>query len=155
VPYFFAYGARMNPKTMGELTPAPVSIGPGRLDGYRLAFNVPSRSWGGGAANAVPALGGHLWGILWEIGEGNLEAFNSFRGDERMQHVLEVEVQGPDGPVKATTFAVDSPEQFVAPAERYLNMLRAVARNQGLPEEALADIEAAAGKGSRGQTPSI
>jgi AIG2-like family len=155
VPYFFAYGARMNPTTMRNVAPDAVLIGPGRLDGYRLAFNVHSRSWGGGAANAVPALGGHLWGILWEIGEADLRAFNSFRGDERMQHVLEVEVQGSDGPVKATTYAVDSPEQFVAPADRYLTMLRAVARDQGLPEEAVADIDAAAGKGTRGTTPSI
>jgi gamma-glutamylcyclotransferase (GGCT)/AIG2-like uncharacterized protein YtfP len=145
----------MNPKTMRTDTPAAVLIGPARLNGYRLAFNVPSRSWGGGAANAVPALGGHLWGILWEIGEGDLEALNSFRGDEHMQHQLEVEVQGPDGQVKATTFAVDSPEQFVAPADRYLAMLRAVAREQGLPEEALVDIDAAAERGNRGQTPSI
>jgi hypothetical protein len=55
----------------------------------------------------------------------------------------------------ATTFAVDSPEPFVAPADRYLAMLRAVAREQGLPEEALADIDAAADRGARGQTPSI
>ncbi|MGH2634707.1 MAG: gamma-glutamylcyclotransferase family protein [Actinomycetota bacterium] len=153
--YFFAYGARMNPRTMQNDTPDPVQIGPARLDGYRLAFNVPSRSWGGGAANAVPTLGGHLWGILWEVGEGDMKAFNSFRGDERMEHVLEVEVQGPDGPVKATTFAVDSPEQFVAPSDRYLAMLRAVARDQQLPEEALADLDAAAERGSRGPTPSI
>jgi hypothetical protein len=145
----------MNPQTLRSVAPDAVRIGPGRLDGYRLAFNVPSRSWGGGAANAVPALGRHLWGILWDIGEGSLEAFNSFRGDERMQHVLEVEVQGPDGPVTATTFAVDSPEPFIAPADRYLTMLRAVAQDQGLPDEALADIDAAAEKGNRGQTPSI
>lgn len=155
MPHFFAYGARMNPTTMRTHTPEAVLIGPARLDGYRLAFNVPSRSWGGGAANAVPALGGHLWGILWEIGEDDLDALNSFRGDEHMQHQLDVEVRGPDGPVKATTFAVDSPEQFVAPAERYLAMLRAVARDQGLPEEALAEIDAAATRGTRGQTPSI
>jgi hypothetical protein len=155
VPYFFAYGARMNPTTMRDATPGAVLIGPARLDGYRLAFNVPSRSWGGGAANAVPALGGHLWGILWELDEADVEALNSFRGDERMQHVVEAEVEGPSGPVKATTFAVDSPEQFVAPADRYLAMLRAVARDQGLPEEALADIDAAADRENRGQTPSI
>jgi hypothetical protein len=140
---------------MRNVAPDAVLIGPGRLDGYRLAFNVQSRSWGGGAANAVPALGGHLWGILWEIGEADLRAFNSFRGDERMQHVLEVEVRGTDGPVTATTYAVDSPEQFVAPSDRYLAMLRAVARDQGLPAEAVADIDAAAGKGTPGIAPSI
>jgi hypothetical protein len=155
MPYFFAYGARMNPGTMQGDAPGASMIGPARLDGYRLAFNVPSRSWGGGAANAVPAIGGHLWGLLWEVGDSELTALNSFRGDEQMQQVFEVEVQGPDGPVTATTFAVDSPERFVAPTDRYLAMLRAVAEEQGLPEEALSDIDTAATGGAGGPTPSI
>ncbi|HEX5950726.1 MAG TPA: gamma-glutamylcyclotransferase family protein [Actinomycetota bacterium] len=155
MPRFFAYGARMNPETMRSDTPGAVMVGPGRLDGYRLVFNVPSRSWGGGAANAVPAPAAHLWGILWEIDESDLTALNSFRGDERMQQVVEVEVQGPEGPVQATTFAVDSPERFVAPSDRYLAMLRAVAQAQGLPEEALSEIDAAAQGRPGGQTPSI
>ena len=155
VPFFFAYGARMSAENMTGDMPGAKAIGPARIDGYRLAFNVPNRSWGGGAANAVPALGGHLWGILWEIGDGDLETFNSFRGDESMRHVLEVEAEGPDGQVKATTLAVDSPERFVAPTERYVAMLRAVAEAQGLPKEALQEIDAAAKGGARGPTPSI
>jgi hypothetical protein len=145
----------MSPENMSGDMPGAKLIGPARIDGYRLVFNVPNRSWGGGAANAVPALGGHLWGILWEIGDGDLETFNSFRGDESMRHVLEVEAEGPEGPVKATTLAVDSPERFVAPTERYVAMLRAVAEAQGLPKEALQEIDAAAKGGTRGPTPSI
>ena len=155
MPYFFAYGARMSADHMHRDMPGASAIGPARLDGYRLVFNVASRSWGGGAANAVPSIGGHLWGLLWEIGDGDLEAFNSFRGDERMQHVLDVQVEGPDGPVTARTFAVDSPERFVAPTDRYVAMLRAAARAQGLPEDALQDIETAATGGAKGPTPSI
>jgi hypothetical protein len=140
---------------MGKDTPGATPIGPGRLDGYRLTFNVRSRAWGGGAANAVPALGGHLWGVLWEIGDGDMEAFDTFQGDEGMQHVLDVEVHGPDGPVTARTFAIDSPERFVAPTDRYVAMLRSVASAQGLPEEALLEIDAAAAGRPRGSTPSI
>jgi hypothetical protein len=153
--YFFAYGARMNTETMRNDVPDAVPIGPARLDGYRLVFNVPSRSWGGGAANAAPAPGGHLWGVLWDVGDTDVKAFDSFRGDERMQYVLEADVQGPEGPVTATTFAIDSPERFVAPTDRYLAMLRAVAQDHGLPDEALAEIDTAASGRTRGQTPSI
>ena len=155
MPYFFAYGARMGADHMHSDTPDAKAIGPARLEGYRLAFNVASRSWGGGAANIIPSIGGHIWGMLWEIGDGDLEAYNSFRGDERMQHILEVEVEGPDGSVKATTFAVDSPERYVAPTDRYVAMLRAVAEAQGLPEEALQEIDAAAKGGGQGPVPSI
>jgi hypothetical protein len=155
VSYFFAYGARMNSDTMRDDAPGAVAIGPARLDGYRLVFNVPSRSWGGGGANAVPAPGGRLWGVLWDVGDVDVKELDSFRGDERMQYVLEVEVQGPEGTVTATTFAIDSPERFVAPTDRYRAMLRAVAERHGLPEEALSDIDVAASGRSRGQTPSI
>ncbi|MGZ4109994.1 MAG: gamma-glutamylcyclotransferase family protein [Actinomycetota bacterium] len=153
--YFFAYGARMNSDTMRDDVPEAVAIGPASLDGYRLVFNVPSRSWGGGAANAVAAPGAHLWGVLWDIGDADMKALDSFRGDDRMQQVLEIEVQGPEGPVEATTFAIDSPERFVAPTARYLAMLRAVTQDHGLPDEALAEIDAAASGQTRGQTASI
>ena len=46
-------GARMSADHMRSDTPGAKAIGPARLDGYRLAFNVTNRSWGGGAANAV------------------------------------------------------------------------------------------------------
>ena len=155
MPYFFAYGARMGADHMQGDAPGATAVGPARLDGYRLAFNVMNRSWGGGAANAVPAIGRHLWGVLWEIGDGDLEAFNSFRGDERMRHILEVDVEGPEGPARATTFAVDSPEEYVTPTDRYVAMLRGVAQAQGLPEEAILEIDAAAKGGARGPLPSV
>ena len=43
----------MNTEKMQAGSPSARFVGAGRLDGYRLAFNVVSRSWGGGAANAV------------------------------------------------------------------------------------------------------
>jgi hypothetical protein len=130
-------------------------IGPARLDGYRLVFNVHSRSWGGGAANAVPAIGGHLWGILWEIGEAEMKALDSFRGDEHMQQVFEVEVQAPEGPVRATTFAVDSPERFVAPTDRYVTMLGPSPNSRGCRRTRSRRSMLRAAGGRSGPTPSI
>jgi hypothetical protein len=45
--------------------------------------------------------------------------------------------------VQARTFAVESHESFVRPTDRYFDMLRATAMNQGLPEDALAAIDQA------------
>jgi hypothetical protein len=50
--------------------------------------------------------------------------------------------------------AIWSGESFVRPTDRYVAMLRANAEKQGLPVEALAQIDAAAA-GSYGQAPSI
>ncbi|MGZ4132738.1 MAG: gamma-glutamylcyclotransferase family protein [Actinomycetota bacterium] len=142
--YFFAYGDRMNPEKMLETAPEAKAVGPARLDGYRLAFNVQSRSWGGGGANAVADPDGSLWGLLWEVSYADLEGFDTFRGDDGSAHrVIDLDVHGPDGPVPARTFLVISDAGFIRPTERYVAMLRAVAERQGLPAEALEEIDRA------------
>jgi len=143
--FFFAYGDRMNEEKMIGEKPNARLIGPGRLDGYRLAFNVISRGWGGGAANAVPDPRSSVWGILWELDEGDLQGLEPINrgGMPAEDRVLDVDVQGPDGVVLARTFAVESRESFVRPTDRYFDMLRATAVLQGLPEDALAAIDRA------------
>jgi AIG2-like family len=153
--YFFAYGDRMNPEKMYGDTPGAKLIGPARVEGYRLEFNVQSRTWGGGAANAVADHGGTLHGVLWEVSDDDLARFDSFRGEDVGQHgVLDLEVDGPNGPVTARTFLVDSHAGYVRPADRYLQMLRAVAQAEGLPPEALAEIDRA-DRAPHGPAPSI
>jgi AIG2-like family len=153
--HFFAYGDRMNPEKMYGDTPGAKLVGPAHVDGYRLEFNVQSRTWGGGAANAVADHGGTLYGILWEVSDEDLKRFDSFRGEDVGQHgVLDVEAQGPNGPVTARTFVVDSHSGYVRPSERYLQMLRAIAQAEGLPPEALAEIDRA-DRSSNGPAPSI
>jgi AIG2-like family len=154
VTYFFAYGERMSAEKMQADAPGARAVGPARLDGYRLAFNVASRSWGGGAANALADPRGHLWGVLWELDDQAFGSIDSFRGEEPSRLVLDVIVDGPDGEVPARTYAVDSPERFIQPGDRYVAMLRAVATDQGLPKDALDAIEAA-GSGPPGSAPSI
>jgi hypothetical protein len=153
--YFFAYGDRMSPERMAESVPEARIVGPARLPGFRLAFNVSSRAWGGGGANAVPDPAASMWGVLWDLGEEDPSSFDSFRGDEATAHgLIEVTVEGPDGRVTARTLCVGSSERFVRPTERHVAMLRANAERQGLPEEALEAIDRAA-QGPLGQTPSI
>ena len=143
--FFFAYGDRMNEEKMIGEKPNARLVGPGRLDGYRLAFNVISRGWGGGAANAVPDPRGSVWGILWELEPGDLQDLEPINrgGMPAEDRVLDVDIEGPDGVVQARTFAVESQESFVRPTDRYFDMLRATAVIQGLPEDALAAIDRA------------
>ncbi|HTG48270.1 MAG TPA: gamma-glutamylcyclotransferase family protein [Actinomycetota bacterium] len=153
--YFFAYGDRMNAEKMQAGSPSARFAGPGRLDGFRLAFNVVSRSWGGGAANAVPDPRSSLWGVLWALDDvelTRLEPVNT--GGADADRSFEVEVTGPDGVVKATTFWVDSPEAFVRPTDRYVDMLRATAEAHGLPQEALDELDRARA-GQQGPAPAI
>jgi hypothetical protein len=145
--YYFAYGDRMNSEKMTSSVPGAKMIGPARLDGYRLAFNVISRAWGGGAANAVPDPRSSLWGVLWEMTDDELDHLEPINraGDlgDASDRVIDVEVVGPHGPVTARSFAVESHESFVRPNERYFGMLRATAAAQGLPQEALEELDRA------------
>ena len=150
--YFFAYGERMNADLMAERMPGSKVIGPAKLPGYRLVFNVMSRSWGGGAANAEVDPASSMWGVLWDIGDGDPATLESSRDEGAAP--IDVTVEGPDGPVTAQTMAIWSGERFVRPNERYLGMLRANAEKQGLPPEALTEIEEAAA-GNYGPAPSI
>jgi gamma-glutamylcyclotransferase (GGCT)/AIG2-like uncharacterized protein YtfP len=155
VTYFFAYGERMNPEKMLSDVPGATRVGPARLEGYRLEFNVTSRSWGGGAVNAEPNPRGHLWGVLWKVDADAFQEIDSFRGDDsEARLVLDIVVTGPEGEELAWTYAVDSKDAFVPPEERYVDMLLAVAADQGLPKEALDEIQIAR-EGPRGSAPSI
>jgi hypothetical protein len=149
--YFFAYGDRMIPERMTEVAPDATVVGPARLPGYRLTFDIMSRAWGGGAANAMSDPLGSMWGVLYDVGESDPMGLDSFRGDDEIAHgVMEVTVEGPEGSVTAQTLAVRSSGGFVRPTERYVAMLRTNAERQGLPEEALVAIdEAAAGPEGR------
>ena len=109
--YFFAYGERMDPEKMLSDVPSATWVGPARLEGYRLEFNITSRSWGGGAVNAVPAPNAHLRGVLWKVDADAFRAIDSFRGDEvQARQVLDVVVAGPEGEELAWTYAVQSHE---------------------------------------------
>ncbi len=75
-------------------------------------------------------------------------------GGVEADRALELDVVGPDGMVKAKTFAVDSSEAFVRPTDRYVDMLRATAEAHGLPDEALAELDRAR-LGQQGPAPTI
>lgn len=146
VAYYFAYGERMNEDTMAADLPGAVRVGPGRLDGFRLAFNVISRAWGGGAANAVPDRRSALWGVLWVVDDHELEILapvNTAETGDGADHAMDVSVTGPDGDITARTFFVESHEAYVRPTDRYFGMLRANAVAQGLPTEALDALDSA------------
>ena len=148
--YFFTYGERMSAERMAQFAPDATLVGAARLTGYRLAFNVASRAWGGGAANAVPDPRGSMWGVLWDISDDHTTALDSFRGDETAHGIVEVTVESADGSLPAKTLVVTTDGGFIRPNERYVAMLRANAERQGLPEEALVAIDdAAAGPSGR------
>jgi gamma-glutamylcyclotransferase len=143
---YFAYGANMDVQHMQGRVPGARALGPGRLDGFRLAFSVYSTEWEGGAANLELDQDAHVWGVLWEVPDDQLQGLDAYQGHPTFFRREDVSVQGPGGPVIAWTYRVAHQERaYVRPTDAYLNRLRSAVRVHGLPPEALEDIDRAAG----------
>ncbi len=148
---YFAYGSNMNPDHMARWVPEARAMGPGRLDGYRLAFTIYSSGWQGGAANLEPDPSGHVWGVLWTMSEEGMLSLDTYEGHPTFYRREELAVTGPEGPLEAWTYRVAHQKGYVHPTDAYLHVVRAGIRLMGLPPEAFELLEEAA----RPPTPSI
>lgn len=141
---YFAYGSNMDPLHMSKRVPAAEAIGPGRLDGFRLTFNVYSTEWEGGAANLELDENAHVWGVLWEVPDDQLSGLDAYQGHPTFFRREDVAVLGPSGQVIAWTYRVAHQEGYVRPTDSYLQCLRSAVRINGLPPEALDILDRAA-----------
>lgn len=129
---YFAYGSNMSTTVMADRCPRALPIGPARLDDHRLDFRLPSRRWGGFAADLVADEGAALWGVLWELASEDLSELDRFEASYDRYTVLPVN----GGPVAAMTYRVKSELVETAgglPHPEYLAHLIAGAREHGLP----------------------
>ncbi len=135
----------MDARHMLERVPGASVVGPARLDGYRLEFNVYSSEWDGGAANLEPDDDGRVWGVLWEVPDDQLSGLDAYEGHPVFFRREEVTVQGPSEPVRAWTFRVAHQDRsYVRPTDAYVQLLRSAIRVQGLPPEALDLVDRSA-----------
>jgi gamma-glutamylcyclotransferase (GGCT)/AIG2-like uncharacterized protein YtfP len=141
---YFAYGSNMDPAHMAKRMPAARPLGPGRLEGFRLEFNVYSTEWGGGAANLELDESAHVWGVLWEVPDGAEGDLDAFQGHPTFFRREEVSVEGPNGPAIAWTYRVAHQTGYVRPTDSYLQRVRSAIRIHGLPPEALDIVDRAA-----------
>lgn len=141
---YFAYGSNMDPRVMERTVPTAKVVGPGRLDGYRLEFNVYSDRWEGGAANLEADPNGRVWGVVWEMEDDDLDSLDTFSGHPTYYRREEIEVEIAEGRRQCITFRIAHQRGYVRPTNAYIARLRGAVRMQGLPPEALDIIEAAA-----------
>ena len=142
---YFSYGSNMDPRHMRGRVPGAQVNGPGRLDGFRLAFSVYSTEWDSGAANLELDPEAHVWGVLWDIPDDETGGLDAFHGHPTFFRKEDLVVQGPEGPVIAWTYRVAHQEgSYVRPSDAYLQLLRSAIRVHGLPPEALDILDRAA-----------
>lgn len=141
---YFAYGSNIDPRLMGETCPDARPLGPARLDGYRLEFNVYSERWKGGAANLDRDQRAYVWGVVWEVTGDEIDRLDTFVGHPSFYRREDVKVELGDEVTDCVTYRVAHQLGYVRPSDSYLHRLRGAMRLQGLPPEALDILERAA-----------
>lgn len=63
---YFAYGSNLLSERLCRRVPSAKALGPGRLSGYRLRFNLQG-SDGSAKCNIEPAPGLDVWGVVWSL----------------------------------------------------------------------------------------
>jgi len=142
--HYFAYGSNMDPRAMHEAVSDAVLVGPGRLDGYRLVFNVYSDRWDGGAANLEPDEKAHVWGVVWDVPAADIPKLDTYVGHPTFYRQDRVGVSVGDDLVQCLTYHVAHQQGYVRPTDRYVQHAHAAMRQQGLPPEALDEFDRAA-----------
>lgn len=142
---YFAYGSNMDEQQMRAHCPTFRRVDSACLQGHRLAFTRRSIVSGTGVADVVAVPRGAVWGVLYEVGDGDLEALDRKEGSgwayAREQKSVTLLA---DGSVRsATVYAVLAKQPGeVPPSGAYLERLIAAAEAHGLPGDYIATLRA-------------
>ncbi len=137
---YFAYGSNMSAQVMQAASPGHRALGRARLPGHRLAFTRRSVRTGSGVADVVGDPQNTVWGVLYELADGDLETLDRKEGAGWAYERQEIRVYGEDGsPHDAVAYVViEKSSEQIPPSGEYAQQLIAAARERGLPEDYVA-----------------
>jgi gamma-glutamylcyclotransferase len=136
--WYFAYGANMHDRAFRiRRGIRAVECRVGRVEGFRLRFNLEGRPRGRSApANLCRDPDAEVWGVLYRITRRDLLRLDSTEGvPGRGYRHAEIEAQDADGRLlRAVAYMAPGAEIDGKPSLRYITLLRDGARAHGLPE---------------------
>jgi len=136
--WYFAYGSNMHESAFLERRGMrPLDSRIGRLEGYRLRFNLEGRPKGKAApANICPDASAEVWGVLYQITGREMLRLNATEGVPGGRYRPNwLNVEDADGRlVQAMTYMAEGNADDGRPSLRYLSLLREGALAHGLPE---------------------
>jgi gamma-glutamylcyclotransferase len=142
---YFAYGSNMLRERLQERTPSARCFGAARLAGHVLRWHKISKD-GSGKCGIVEQADGVVWGVLYEIASCQKEKLDDaeglHHGYEEKKAVLDVNGDG----VKATTYVATEMDETLKPYCWYHELVCRGARQNDLPEDYIAEIEAVEAK---------
>ena len=139
--FYFAYASNMEPRRFRRLCPGGTVVGPARLPGHRLAFSRYSRQRRGGSADVVPDPESQVWGVLYEVDEGDLAAMDRSENVPAAYHrEVVTAVDGAGEQRQAVTYVANRTGDFL-PHKEYLRVIVQGAEARGLPPEYIESLK--------------
>ena len=157
---YFAYGSVLSRRHLGEWAGehgVDVRLfargAPAVLKGYKLVFDVDSRFWGGKVGDIVEDNDGVVHGVVFEIPPMAKDAVLRKEGVATglfQEIAVTVEVEGKQLAAKAFQARPEKRTDQGQASGRYVGYLVEGARERGLPDAWIAELE----KHAKGATPS-
>jgi len=134
---YFAYGSNMNTVQMAkERCPGSRPLGLAVLRGWEFRIN------GRGVATVVERPGANCWGVLWECTDEHIVTLDQCEGVARgIYERRTMRVEKEDGGTLEAIVYVEDREDLAPPRMGYLEKILAGAREHGLPEDRIAELE--------------
>lgn len=140
--YYFAYGSNMNWAQLQRRCPSSRFVCVGRLAGYRFGITRHSRLRNCGTANVCPAPGQEVWGIVYEIPDGELAILDGFEDGYRRE-ILPVQPAAASAPpLDALVYVAGIEENVPLPSREYRRLIVEGALHWKLPAGYLRLLEA-------------
>lgn len=148
---YFAYGSNLDCAQMRKRCPSTRFRCRAMLRDYQLAFTRYSKRRGCGVADAVPAAGSEVWGVVYEVSEADLVSLDGAEGyrpsrkpaanayNRREAAVLED--GNPDRPLAVSTYFATPQEHPSPPNGDYKRLIVEGARFWNLPAHYLEELE--------------
>ena len=131
---YAAYGSNLNLAQMEARCPGARVLGAGRISGYRLAFK---RVGVCAFATIEPCQGEYVPVGIWEIGERNEAALDSYEGVPTHYGKETVEVEMAEGKVRGMVYVMNRRAVPALPGQGYLMGILKGYHSFGLEEQKL------------------
>jgi len=138
--YYFAYGSNMNWLQMQRRCPSSQFVCVGRLVDYQFGITRHSRLRDCGTANVFPAPGKEVWGVIYDVDEGDLVLLDCFE-DGYCRETLLLQSDGGQ-PLPALVYVAEREHNVPLPNAEYKGLLIEGAKHWGVPELYLTTLEA-------------
>ncbi|KAK3757969.1 hypothetical protein RRG08_058283 [Elysia crispata] len=152
---YFAYGSNLLRERILINNPSAKFYGIGKLNGYTIAFDSPEgvstdRWFGGGATIHKVNSPSHVYGVIWDIHNSDLESldrqesvYNALQVDVEVisQSQPEITEQTSAEVVQCRTYQMFKGKGNTLPSPYYKKVILMGARQNGLPEDYIRFVE--------------